>query len=308
MISEIKISVIIPIHRIDASYLKQCLNSLRSQTLKEFEAHLILNDSTSAEKTIVEKVCIDDPRFNFFETDIADVSTARNIGLNHVQGKYVTFLDCDDWLSKDALQTLLDLMEQNQTEIGIANAQKIWENGKKKKLFNFYNHTEPTSLKHIFHTGVWSYIFKNNIIQTNHIRFQEGLKLSEDRVFLFEYYLHCKKITFNDKTIYFYRQHGASVCKTKHTHEHAIQQIKAANALREILANSPEFSQRDIHHLERYLTRMGMIAYINSGTTKDGVSQLKAHFLNHICDSKLTFYYCWYRAKLSSLAGKLLHL
>lgn len=308
MINSAKITVIVPIHRVEHSFLNQCLSTLRSQTLKEFEAILILNDSTNNEKETAEKFCAEDSRFKLFETNIADVSTARNIGLDHAQGKYITFLDCDDWFSNDALQTLFDLMEQNQIEIGLANAQKILGNGKQKKLFDFYNHTEATSLKHISHTGVWSYIFQNNIIRENGFRFQEGLKLSEDRVFLFEYYLHCKKIAFTDKTVYFYRQHASSVCNSKQTHEHAIQQIKAAIALREILANSPEFSQRDICHLERFLTRMGMVAYIKSGTTKDGISQLKTYFLNNICNSRPTFYYCWYRAKLSSLAGKFLHL
>lgn len=303
-----KITVIIPIHRVEASYLKQCISSLRAQTLKEFEAILILNDSTNSEKELSEKFCTEDSRFKLFKTDVADVSTARNIGLKHAQGKYVTFLDCDDWFSKDALQVLFDLMEQNHTEIGIANAQKIWGDGKKKILFNFYNHTETTSLKHISHTGVWSYIFQNNIIQEKGIRFQEGLKLSEDRVFLFEYYLHCQKIAFTDKTVYFYRQHTSSVCNSKQTHEHAIQQLKAAKRLHSILEKSSEYSKRDIQHLDRILARMGMVAYINSGTTKEGFSQLKEHFLCHICDSKLTFYYCWYRAKLSSLVGKFIHL
>ena len=303
-----KISVIVPIHRVEASYLKQCLNSLCAQTLKEFEVLLILNDSTHSEKKVVEKFHVDDIRFKLFETDIADVSTARNIGLEHAQGKYITFLDCDDWFSENALQILFDLMEDKQAEIGIANTKKVWYDGKEQTLFNFHNHVDNAPLKRIPNFGICGYVLKNEIIQTNQIRFQEGLKLSEDRVFLFEYYLHCKKIAFTDKTIYFYRQHASSVCKSKQTHEHAIQQIKAAISLRKILANSPEFSQRDIHHLERFLMRMGMVTYINSGTTKDGVSQLKAYFLNHICDSKLTFYYCWYRAKLSSLAGKLLHL
>ena len=304
MINSAKITVIVPIHRIEQPFLNQCLSSLR----KEFEAILILNDSSNSEKKLSGKFCTEDSRFKLFEINFADVSAARNIGLEYAQGKYITFLDCDDWFSKDALQTLFDLMEQNQIEIGLANVQKILENDKQKILFDFYNHTEATSLKHISHTGVWSYIFKNNIIRENGIRFQEGLKLSEDRVFLFEYYSHCKKIAFTDKIIYFYRQHASSVCKSKQTHEQAIQQIKAAISLRKILASSPEYSQRDIRHLERFLTRMGMVAYINSGVTKDGVSQLKAYFFSHICDSKLTFYYCWYRAKLSSLAGKLLHL
>ena len=120
-----KISVIIPIHRVEASYLKQCLSSLREQTLKEFEAILVLNGSTNIEIETAKKFYTDDSRLKFFETDIADVSTARNIGLDHALGKYVTFLDCDDWFSENALQILFDLMENNQVEIGIANTKKF---------------------------------------------------------------------------------------------------------------------------------------------------------------------------------------
>lgn len=303
-----KISVIIPIHRVEVSYLNQCLSSLCKQSFTEFEAILILNGSTNVEIETAKKFCTNDSRFKFFETDITDVSTARNIGLDHALGKYVTFLDCDDWFSENALQILFDLIENKKTDIGIANTKKIWNINKEKKLFNFHNHIEKALLKRIPHVGVWSYIFKNGIIQNNHIRFPEGLKLSEDRVFIFEYYLYCNEIAFSNEIIYFYRQHNSSVCKSKHTHEHAIQQLKAAKLLHNILAKSQEFSKKDIHHLDRILTRMGMVAYINSGTTPQGIAQLKVFFLNNICHSNFIFYYCWYRARISSIIGNILHL
>ena len=304
----IEISIIIPIHRVETSYLNQCLSSLRTQAFKEFEAILILNDSTNSEKELSEKFCAEDSRFKLFETNVADVSTARNIGLDHAQGKYITFLDCDDWLSENALQVLFDLMENDQTEIGIANTQKIWNDGRKQTLFNFYNHIEDALLKRIPNVGVCGFVLKNEIIQKNHIRFQEGLKLSEDRVFFFEYYLYCQKIAFSKEIIYFYRQHNLSVCKSKHTHEHAIQQLKAAKLLHNILARTPEFSKKDKHHLDRILARMGMVAYINSGTTPNGIERLKDFFLKNVCNSKIIFYYCWYRAKISALIGRILCL
>ena len=303
-----KISAIVPIHRVDESYLSKCLSSLSSQTLKDFEALLILNGSSSSEKNIAEKHCTEDSRFKLFETDLADVSTARNIGLEHVQGKYVTFLDCDDWFSKDALQKYYDLLESSQAEIGIANTQKAWNNGKKQILFNFHNHVEETMLKHIPNVGVCGFVLRNDIIQKHHIRFQEGLKLSEDRVFFSEYYLHCKKIAFTNDIVYFYRQHEGSVCRAKQTHEHAIQQLKAAKLLHNVLERSSEYSKRDIQHLDRILARMGMVAYINSGTTKDGFKLLKDFFLENISNSKFIFYYCWNRAKISAFIGKILNL
>lgn len=308
MINSKKISVIIPIYRVNSSYLSQCLSSVSSQTLKDFEALLILNGSSSSEKNIAEKYCSEDSRFILFETDIADVSTARNIGLEHAQGEYITFLDCDDWFSEDALQKYYDLLDNNQTEIGIANTQKIWNNGKKQDLFNFHNHVEKALLKRIPNVGVCGFILRNDIIKSHHIRFHEGLKLSEDRVFFSEYYLYCKKIAFINDIVYFYRQHSTSVCKTKHTHKHAIQQIKAAIVLHKILAKSPEYSKKDIEHLDRFLTRVGMVAYINSGTTKDGFKLLKEFFLENISKSKFIFYYCWYRAQISAFIGRILHL
>ena len=304
----ISISIIIPVHHVTDSFLTQCLRSLHSQTFGDFEAILILNAATNNELRIAQSFCKSDHRFKLFETDIADVSTARNIGLENAQGKYITFLDCDDWLSENALQVLFNLMENNQTEIGIANTQKIWDNGKKQTLFNFHNHIEDALLKRIPNVGVCGFVLKNEIVQKNHIRFQEGLKLSEDRVFFFEYYLYCKKIAFSKEIIYFYRQHNSSVCKSTHTHEHAIQQLKAAKILHNILAKSPEFSKKDIHHLDRILTRMGMVAYINSGTTPNGIERLKDVFLKNVCNSKIIFYYCWYRAKISALIGRLLCL
>ncbi|PBC74235.1 glycosyltransferase family 2 protein [Fibrobacter intestinalis] len=303
-----KITVIVPIHHVSGSFLDQCLSSLCLQTFKDFEAILVLNDATSKEQTISQNFCDKDPRFKLFKIDIADVSTARNVGLEYAQGKYIIFLDCDDWFSEDALQKLYNLMETSLAEIGIANTQKIWDNEKKQILFKFYDHEEDVLLKRIPNVAVWGFIFKKDIIKNKHIRFQEGLKLSEDRVFLFEYYLYCKRIAFTNDVVYFYRQHNASVCNVLHTHEHAIQQIKAATALHEILAKSPEYSKKDIEHSDRILTRMGMVAYINSGTTKDGIKQLRDFFLTNISESNIIFYYCWYRAKISAFIGRLLHL
>lgn len=303
-----QISVIVPIHKISSSYLSECINSLQNQCFTDFEVFLILNGSTEKEKKICSDICQKDSRFKYYIEDVADVSKARNIGLDNAKGKYITFLDCDDWFSKDALEKLFNLMEQNHSEIGIANTEKVWNNNKTQVLFHFYDHTEAALLKRIPNVGICGFVLNNEIIKTNHIRFKEGLKLSEDRVFFFEYYFYCKKISFINDVVYFYRQHNSSVCKVKQTHEHAIQQLKAASFLNDILKQSSEFSSKDIAHLDRILTRMGMVAYINSGTTKKGFLQLKDFFLKNISKSKFTFYYCWYRAKISAFIGSLLHL
>ena len=304
----IKISVIVPVYKVPLEYLRACLDSLVVQTMQECEFIVVSDGAPEAENSTCEEYATKDFRFKFFKKEHAGVSAARNYGINQAQGEYITFLDCDDWFAENALQKFNDLMEINQAEIGIANTQKIWNSGKKQTLFDFYNHIEKALLKRIPNVGVCGFVLRNDIIKEHHVSFLEGLKLSEDRVFFSEYYLYCKKIAFISDIVYFYRQHSTSVCKTKHTHEHAIQQIKAAIALHKILAKSPEYSKKDIEHLDRFLTRVGMVAYINSGITKNGFRLLKEFFLENISKSKFIFYYCWYRAQISSFIGRILHL
>ena len=308
MINTIKISVIIPVYKVPLDYLRYCLSSLSKQTMRDCEFIVVSDGAPDAENSVCEEYVVKDSRFKFFKREHAGVSASRNYGLDQASGEFIAFLDSDDWFSECALQLFYDLIKNNQAEIGIANVQKVWNNDKRNALFNFYEHVEKISLKNIPNYAVWGYIFKKDIIVNNQIRFQEDLNISEDRVFLFDYFTHCKKIAFANDVIYFYRQHEASICNTRQTHEHAIQQLKAAKYLYEILKNSLEYSQRDIRHLERVLTRMGMVAYINSGITKEGFCILREFFLNNICSSTFIFYYCWYRSRISALIGNILHL
>lgn len=302
------ISVIVPIHRVDPSYLNQCLDSLRTQTLVDFEAILILNDSSDNEKNICSRYCREDSRFYQFNTDVADVSTARNIGLTKVQGKYITFLDSDDLLPRSALEALHKLVESADTDIGLANTKKFWNKDKEEILFHFKESIGIVSLRRIPHFAIWGYIFKCDIIKKFNLRFKEQLKLSEDRVFLYEYFSHCNKIAYSNEITYLYRQHNASVCHVKKTPMHAIQQIHAANYIAETLENSSIFTKKEISHIKRSLSRSGMTAYISSGPTILGREEIKQNFYTFISPSAICFYYCWYRAKLSAFVGKLLHL
>lgn len=302
------ISIIIPIHRVNSSFLNQCLDSVRTQSFKDFEAILILNGSSESENDVCTKFCRDDSRFKQFNIETADVSTARNIGLANAQGKYISFLDCDDMLPKNALESLSKLIEKTSVDIYLANTKKFWDNGKEKTLFCFNESVSDVTLRQIPHFAIWGYIFKRNLISTFHLRFKEQLKLSEDRVFLYEYFSQCNKIAYSNEITYLYRQHEASVCHVKKTPVHAIQQIHAANYIAKILENNSNFTNHEIFHIKRSLSRMGMVAYICSGSTSYGRAEIKQSFHKFISPSAISFYYCWYRATFSALIGKLLHL
>lgn len=105
-----EISVIIPTYR-PAAYLWQCLDSLCAQTLPSdcFEVVLVLNGCQNPyEENIGNYLRGKDIHVNFLQTDVPGVSHARNMGLDYARGKYVAFIDDDDWISPDYLKSLLE--------------------------------------------------------------------------------------------------------------------------------------------------------------------------------------------------------
>jgi len=305
----LNISVIIPIHRVASDYLIQCLKSVQSQILVNFEAILILNGSSNTEQKICEEFCDQDKRFNLHQIEKADVSSARNVGIRNAQGKYITFLDSDDWLTINALQILFELMENSSADIGLANTKKIWKSKKEQILFKFNREKECSSIQKIPNFAICGYVFKKQIIQNNQLLYKEGLKLSEDRDFIYNYFTHCKTIAFSNESVYYYRQHSGSICHARQTVNHVIQQFKAASSIAKSLTSAQACSTKHIAHIKRSLARMGITAFFyNSEITSQDKKRIKTEFYNLVSKSSTCFSYCWYRAKISFLIGKLLHL
>ena len=103
------VSVIIPIHN-TAKYLKKCLNSVIKQTYTNLEIILINDGSTDNSASIIDKFAKKDARIKVFTNQVAQgVSSARNIGLENASGEYINFIDGDDWVTKDAISSLVNL-------------------------------------------------------------------------------------------------------------------------------------------------------------------------------------------------------
>ena len=92
----IKISVIIPIYNME-EYLPQCLDSIVSQTLREIEILCIDDGSTDGSEEVLKLYCDRDSRIRVIKQNNQGVSCARNLGIEEASGKYVIFMDPDDW-------------------------------------------------------------------------------------------------------------------------------------------------------------------------------------------------------------------
>ena len=113
----IKISVIIPIYNME-EYLPQCLDSIVSQTLREIEILCIDDGSTDGSEEVLKLYCNRDSRIRVIKQNNQGVSCARNLGIEEASGKYVIFMDPDDWYpDKEILETLYVGAEKNNVSI-----------------------------------------------------------------------------------------------------------------------------------------------------------------------------------------------
>ena len=110
-----RVSIIVPIYNRE-KWLRNCLDSISSQTFKEWECILVNDGSTDNSLKIAQKYAANDERFIVFSQENQGVSAARNLGLDHAQGKWVTFVDSDDEIAPDYLEILHKIGEDNNAD------------------------------------------------------------------------------------------------------------------------------------------------------------------------------------------------
>ena len=111
------ISVIVPVYNVE-EYLEECLESIKHQTYTDIEVILVNDGSTDNSKEICEKYCRQDNRFKLINQENQGLSEARNVGIRESIGEYIYFVDSDDMIKTDILQTLLSFMKDDVDIVG----------------------------------------------------------------------------------------------------------------------------------------------------------------------------------------------
>ena len=107
MICEPLISIIVPVYNVE-KYLKKCLDSILSQTYKNFEVIIVNDGSPDNSQKIIDEYKKKDKRIIVLEKENGGLSSARNYGIEHANGKYISFVDADDYIEKDYVEKLYD--------------------------------------------------------------------------------------------------------------------------------------------------------------------------------------------------------
>ena len=208
------ISIIIPIYNVEA-YLDACLDSVVSQTYKNFEAILINDGSTDGSPEICRSFCEKDPRFRLYTTENRGLASARNEGMDKVQGEFICFLDSDDMYHERYLETLHDLIVQYEADFSCCACTRKDPPQWSTDLPQIYAESGEEILDHmniddVRKTVVWNKLYRRQLIEENNLRFEPG-RIYEDMLFSPLVLYHSKCAVFTDERLYYYRLRKDSI-------------------------------------------------------------------------------------------------
>lgn len=244
-----KISIIIPVYNAE-KYLSICLNSVINQTYKSIEIICINDGSNDKSINILKEYKIKDDRIVIIDKSNNGISNTRNIGIKESTGKYITFLDSDDWLELDAIENMYKIIietgcdfirtnyslynEKNgRNELGIINKKLE----KKYLKSNFYD-IKKYILNSKIPAYVWLLLIKRDILIKNKIRFDENLIMMEDTYFFIELLNNCNSFYLKNIKTCNYRYNLSSTSNSSKRYEKNIKGILELNSkIKKILNN-----------------------------------------------------------------------
>lgn len=201
-----KVSVIIPVYNVEP-YLKQCMDSVVGQTLKDIEIICVDDGSTDGSLDILKEYATEDSRIQIIEQKNAGAGAARNNGMRHATGKYLSFLDSDDFFEPRMLEKAYDLAEKDQADF-VAYKSDQYHTEKKQFVsaywviheneippYHPFNHRQMTgNVFKVFVGWAWDKLFLKEFVDKYHLTFQEQ-RTSNDLLFVFSAVVLAKKIS-----------------------------------------------------------------------------------------------------------------
>lgn len=211
------ISIIVPIYNVE-KYIVRCVDSIINQTYVNTE--IILVDDGSPDKcgSICDEYQRRDHRVIVIHKPNGGLSDARNYGINVASGKYITFIDSDDWVTNDYLEKLYNLLIDQKADISICNHQRVYSidsNIIKEKKITIYEFTNIEALNYLTDSSLyiqmivsWGKLYKTELFK--YVMFPVG-KIHEDEFTTYKLYYFSKKIVYTNEPLLYYLQRNDSI-------------------------------------------------------------------------------------------------
>lgn len=222
-----KVSVIVPAYNA-ADKLALCLDSLVAQTEPDFEVIVVDDGSADQTAAVAETYATRDRRIRCVRQLNAGVSVARNRGLDEAHGTYIAFADADDQVESNWLADMLDASKKYGADIVFCGFRVIGSSNRLDDMAALQSccsdgiagcispaeavkRTMSINPEEAFYGYIWRNLFSRSILECHHVRFQTGIRISEDFQFILEYLLHSHQVAVVAKPLYKYVVNEGSV-------------------------------------------------------------------------------------------------
>ena len=260
-----KLSIIIPVYNVQ-NYIKECLDSIISQSFKDYEI-ICVNDGSSDNSLQILKQYEND---NVIVIDKPNEGSgiARNTGLEKATGEYIWFVDGDDWIEKNVLSELINQADILNTDILIFGGQSCYktDTGYKKKSGGYSADKLPKKyLKQVFSSDdikydlfkfpstAWTKLYRRSFLIDNNIKFQ-NIKIGQDQLPFFHSMISADRIALYPKNIYCYRKNRTGSAMTVKKKKN-FSPVYVFYAIEDLLNNSGKMKNYEYIFVDKYFSK-----------------------------------------------------
>ena len=214
MQEEVKISIIIPVYNVE-KYLHECLDSIINQTFKDLEIICVDDGSTDKSSEILEEYEQKDKRFTVISQPNKGVSAARNRGMQQAKGKYIMFVDSDDYIASNACELIYNSAEEKRCDILLFphynfSASTCRDDGRLLDLYITLKDNTTTFKEYsdeflLTPSETHSKLYKTDFLRKYNLHWETQIQYCEDRIFYINALIHAKAISILYKHLYYYR-------------------------------------------------------------------------------------------------------
>ena len=213
-----EISVIVPVYNVE-NYLEKCLDTIVNQTFSDIEIVCVNDGSTDNSRKILEKYKENDSRIIIIDKENGGLSSARNAGLKVATGKYISFIDSDDWVDLTMLEKLYQNITSLNTDISICSVNLYDEQEQKIKdaesYFNLsyfdssfdgkaFSYKDTKDFLMDVCVMAWNKLYRKSFLDECKAEFPDGL-IFEDGPFFFSIFFKTQRVSIVRDFLYYYR-------------------------------------------------------------------------------------------------------
>ena len=308
-IKQPKVSILVPCYNVE-KYLKQCLDSIVNQTLKDIEIICINDGSTDSTLDIIKQYAKNDDRFVVIDKQNEGYGKSMNRGLDAATGEYIGIVESDDWVEKDAFETLYNTAKKYDVDMVKADfvffdndtgaEAKSWGIGLKSTLFNHVICPKSDTPWIIWsgHPSIWTCIYRTKMIRDFNIYFPTTPGASfQDMGFKPKTFLAANSFIYINKPVLHYRKHANNSDKNNNK----------VFAVCDVHDDTDTWAHDNLPNYEKYIKILNQCRFANylwnfrrlSGNArKDFKKRFAKDFYDKICNKEIEYKYMDTRQKL----------